>query len=428
MERRHFLKSMGYIGGLAGGLVFTTPPLSAFSSASSFKDACAAMPVDEGFWRLVRDQFLLPKDYAYLNTGGLGACPLMVIDTVKKKMDKEDTYPSAGHDEKDWCRIKEKCAALLGPDIKKEELAFTSTATEGINIILNGLPLKKGDEIITSTHEHVALHIPLLHKMKSEGIVVKTFKPDLENAKGNVKRIEKLITKRTRLIFTSHITCTTGQIMPVKEIGELAKSMGLWYALDGVQALAHFPMNIKEMGVDFYAVSGHKWLLGPRRTGILYVRENLLDTLKPTVVGAYSNVTCDMEKGEMDLQPTAQRYEYGTQNDALFYGLEAAADFITSIGTGTIWKHNKPLSEMFYNGLKDIPELEILSPAEEEYRSAMVTFRFKNKENKKIALSLTEKGLRVRTVQEANLDGIRVSFHIYNNEKEMKRLLGEISA
>lgn len=384
------------------------------------------MPGEKNFWKLLRQQFLIPGNYHYLNTGGLGASPFMVINTVKKMMDLEDTFPNAGRKKDDWWEIKKKCAAFLGPGIKKEEIALTGTATEGINIIINGLPLKKGDEIITSTHEHVALNVPLLNKMKTSGIVIKTFEPDFEKGTGNVKRIEQLISKRTRLIFTSHITCTTGQIMPVKEIGRLAKARGVWYALDGVQAIGHMPVKVAETGADFYAVSCHKWLLGPRRTGILYVREKWLDTLKPSIVGAYSNEMNDIEKRLLELHPTAQRYEYGTQNEALFYGLEMALDFITTIGIDTIWTHNKHLSEMFYRGLKEIPGVEILSPVEEKHRASMVTFKIKNRESRKISNSLDTRGWRVRFVPEANLEAIRVSFHVYNNEQEVRGLLEEI--
>lgn len=422
MKRRHFFKSMG---GIAGG-AFLSSGSPVFAKVSAFKEAGAGMAKDEKFWKLLREQFLIPGDYAYLNTGGLGSCPYMVTNTVREKMAEEDACPCAGHDEQEWWKIKEKCAVLLGPPVKKEELALTGTATEGINIIINGLPLKKGDEIITSTHEHVALNVPLLNKQKTDGIVIRTFVPNLKEGLANVKAIEKLINKRTRLVFTSHITCTTGQVMPVNEIGELAKSRGIWYALDGVQAVGHLPVNLQGMGVDFYAISGHKWLLGPRRTGILYVRENLIDTLKPTIVGAYSSLNYDMEKRRLELHPTAQRYEYGTQNEALFCGLEAAVDFITAIGTGAIRDHNKRLSEMFYNDLKKIVGITILSPQEESCRSSMITFRITGKDNRKICRLLDKKGLRVRSVTEANLDAVRVSFHIYNNEDESERLLTEI--
>ena len=401
-----------------------------FSSLSSFKRACRNTPIYEKFWRLVRKQFLLPENYAYLNTGGLGTSPALVRDAVKKRMDQEDAHPSAGYLEKDWWKIKEKCAPLLGADVKKEELAFTSTATEGINIIINGLPLNKGDEIITSTHEHPALNVPLLYRMKTSGIVIKTFKPDLVNTLGNVQRIERLITRRTRLIFISHITCITGQIMPVEEIGQLARAKGVWFALDGVQAVGHFPVHIGEIGADFYAASGHKWLLGPRRTGIFYIKKDLLDAniVRPCVVGAYSNGRYDMPKRLLKLHPTGQRFEYATQNEALFYGLEAAVDFITGIGIETIRDHNKHLAEMFYKGLSEISQVELLSPLQEKTRSSMIAFRIKNKNNREITLQLERKGFRLRQLVELNPQAIRASFHIYNNEQEVQRLLQEIKS
>jgi selenocysteine lyase/cysteine desulfurase len=356
----------------------------------------------------------------------LGASPFVVTETVKTKMDREETYPSAGHNADDWREIRAKCASLLGPGCRKEEIALTSTATEGINIVVNGLPLQRGDEVITSTHEHVALNVPLLNKMKTKGIAIRTFKPDLAAGGANLDRIESLITQQTRLIFISHNTCTTGQLFPVREIGAMAKSRGIWFALDGAQSLAHLPIDIKDIGADFYAASGHKWLLGPKRTGVLYLREDLLEILKPSIVGAYSDEMNDMEKRLLKFHPTAQRYEFGTQNDALIYGLGKAVDFVSAIGLEAIWKHNRRLTELFYSGLQGIPEAEILSPAEEEYRSSMITFRLKGRDNSKISSSLTGKRLRVRTVGEANIDGIRVSFHIYNNEREVQKLLEEI--
>ncbi|MCK4761851.1 MAG: aminotransferase class V-fold PLP-dependent enzyme [Candidatus Aminicenantes bacterium] len=418
MKRREFFKS---IGGIGSGFLLA-PGLAALPSLPAFKETCAGKSRDEAFWKFLREQFLLPKDYTYLNTGGLGSSPLPVRNRVKQEMDAEDAHPGPSHDEKNWWKIKEKCAALLGTGVKKEELALTGTATEGINIILNGLPLKKGDEIITSTHEHVALNVPLLNKIKSACLVIKTFVPDLRNSCGCIERIEKLVTKKTRLIFTSHITCTTGQVFPVKEIGQLAKSKGLWYALDGVQAVGQIPVNLKETGVDFYAVSGHKWLLAPRRTGILYVRQSLLDTLKPTVLGTYSSENYDLRKHRIELHPTAQRYEYGTQNEALFYGLGDAVDFITTIGIGAVRDHNKQIAENFVKALKNIPGAELLSPAQEKHRSALISFRIRGRESSKICTLLGRKGIRVRHVQEAGLDGIRVSFHVYNSKKESDRL------
>ncbi len=421
MKRRSFMKS---IGALTGGLslsLASTP----FLSSESFQAACENMPPDQKFWNLVRQQFLLPADYFYFNTGGLGSSPLVVIDTVKKKMDEDDTHPTPSRAENDWWRFREQCAKLLGPGVKKEEIALTGTTTEGINIILNGLPLKKGDEIITTTHEHPSLIGPLVNKVKTIGIVVKTFEPDLVEGEKNVERIERLITKKTRLIFISHVTCTTGQVMPVEAIGRLAKSRKILFALDGAQAVAHKPFNLPDTEVDFYTASGHKWLLGPKRTGILYVREELVDFLHPHTIGTFSTGEIDLGSNRVEFAKGASRYEYGTQNQALFYGLKAAVDFMTSIGLETAWNHNRELSESFYREMQKIPGVEIISPSREADRSTIITFRKKGVPGLNLISYLMGKNIRPRHVNESNLDAIRISFHIYNSMQEMERLLKE---
>jgi selenocysteine lyase/cysteine desulfurase len=242
-----------------------------------------------------------------------------------------------------------------------------------------------------------------------------------------VDRIEKLITSRTKLIFISHITCTTGQIFPLQEIGELAKAKGIWFAVDGAQAVGTMPMDIKNAHVNFYAFSGHKWTLGPKRTGVLYVQNDLLDVLRPVTVGAYSDDGFNILKNELKLHPTAQRYEYATQNDALFYGYEKGAEFVKTIGLEKVRKHNRALAEKFYAGLQEIPRAEILSPEEEKYRSSIISFKIKDKSFQDVGSYLTEKKrIRVRGVSEANVNGTRVSFHVYNSGQDVEKILTEL--
>jgi selenocysteine lyase/cysteine desulfurase len=424
MRRREFLRG---VGGAAGGAL-----LAATRAWSSTLDRIRTARVtldaeDERFWQLVRAEFHLSPATAYLNTGGLGASPFAVTNVVKARMDREEEAPAPGHSEEDWNRIRTKCAALLGPGCSADEIALVSTATEGINVILNGLGLTRGDEVVTSTHEHVALCIPLLQKMKTAGIEVRIFEPDLKRAQGNVDRIAALVTKRTRLVFISHVTCTTGQVFPVSDIARLAMSKGLLFALDGAQSLAQFPIDIKATGADFYTASGHKWLLGPKRTGILYVRKDRLDALTPTIVGAYSDRANSLLDRRLELRPNAQRFEYGTQNAALVYGLEAAADFVSTIGLEAIWKHNQALAEACIAGFRTIPGVELLSPAEAAFRSAMLTFHFAGRDNRQVAAALMQRHLRARSVTEGGLDAVRVSFHVYNHAGEVERLLQELN-
>jgi selenocysteine lyase/cysteine desulfurase len=434
MRRRTFLSGLGAAAGglLVGGRAAGAADLDTIRQVRE-----TFGPEDERFWRMIRAQFQLPADFAYLNTGGLGASPLPVSNRVKAMMDREEENPSPGHSEEDWARIRTKCATLLGPACDASEIALVSTATEGINVILNGLPLRRDDEVITSTHEHVALAIPLLHRMKTIGIEVKTFEPDLQSAAGNVDRIRALLTDRTRLIFVSHVTCTTGQVLPVGEIGRLAASRDIWFALDGAQSLGQFPIDIRHTGADFYTASAHKWLLGPKRTGLLYVRKDRLALLTPTIVGAYSDKSNSLAARQLELQPTAQRFEYGTQNDALIYGLESALDFVDAIGLPAIQRHNQALAEAARAGIASIPGVDLVNPggtsprlnlvpAESAARSAMLTFRLAGRDNREVASALVRRRLRVRSVTEAGLDGVRASFHVCNSLDEVDRLVNAV--
>jgi len=417
MERKEFLKR---VTALLGGLAFAGD--SSWAGLRSRLQEAAASN-EEQYWKLVRDQFVLDPEWTYLNFGGLGSCPLPVIQSLNEWTRSEERAPSAGHDARLWDAVKERIARILGKTCRKEDLALISTATEGINMIVNGLPLKSGDEVITSTHEHVALNSALLNRMQRDGIVIRLFEPVREKALDNVERIAGLINSRTRLIFISHVTCTTGQRFPEREISKLARGKGIWFALDGAQAPVCVPFDIVDCGVDFYACSTHKWIMGPKRTGFLYVRQGLLDTVRPLTVGAGSSARYDIRKNEFVLSPAVERFEYGTQNDALFFALGTAIDFVQTIGPGRIWQHNHALAERFYQGLQEIPGIEIVSPREEAYRSAMISFRMKNYEFTKINEQLARERIRVRSVTEGGVNCIRVSFHICNHDGEVTRIL-----
>jgi cysteine desulfurase / selenocysteine lyase len=424
MKRRHFINSFS---ALIGGAILSKPGMST-ASPLPLKEQIQSINDEAKFWQIIKKQFNFPKGYTYLNTGGIGAVPTLVLNEVNNYMNEDQIHPKPGHDHEEWDAVKEKCTFLLGPNCKKEELALISTATEGINIVINGLPLKKKDEIITSYHEHAALHIPLLNRMQRAGIVIRTFRPEFKNGLANVEKIQNLVTKKTKLIFLSHITCTTGQIFPLKEIGELAHQKSIYFAVDGAQAAGGRPFDVKDSNVDFYTFSGHKWTVGPKRTGVLYVREDLLETVRPITMGAYSDGGFDILKNELKLNPTAERYEYATQNPALFAGLKRSVDFVGTIGLQKIQDHNEKLAEMFYAGLKDIPGVQILSPLEKKYRSSIISFKIKDKDFRKVAGFLTEeKQIRVRVVPEAQVNGIRVSFHVYNNEEDVEKVLNEIT-
>jgi cysteine desulfurase / selenocysteine lyase len=418
MKRKEF---MAWNAALLGSLVL--PFNGRAMEGMEAVRAAAAAGDEEALWETVRDQFLLDPSWTYVNFGGLGACPLPVLNSLVEWNQVEERAPNADHDKAEWNRVKEKLARLLSKDCRKEDLALVSCATEGVNVIVNGLPLKKGDEIITSTHEHVTVNTALLNRMQKDGIVIRMFEPDLRRALGNVDRVAALVNGRTKLILISHVTCTTGQRFPEKDIARLAHEKGVWFALDGAQAPVNVPFDIVDCGVDFYACSTHKWLMGPKRTGFLYIRQGLLDVLRPQMVGMTTCERYDIWNQEMVFQPTAQRFEFGTQNDALFYGLGKACDFVQAIGPARIRSRGRSMAERFIEGLKSIPGVENLVPAEEAYRSCIVTFRMKTHDFEAIYAQLLKDKIMARRIQEGRLNAIRVSFFLNNRMEDVTTIL-----
>jgi selenocysteine lyase/cysteine desulfurase len=422
MNRNDFLR---FSASAAFGAAFINAPrhFSGRRTGTGAPDAAWPPPdaTEEEFWEFVREEFPLSHERAYLNTGGLGASPYVVIDTVKGKMDELEKTCETGHSEALWEEIKRDAGALLGCD--PAEIAFTRNTTEGINIVANGLPLARGDEIILTTQEHVGNAFTWLALAKREGVVLRLFEPSTVSDAENIDRLTRCITKKTRLISIPHAVTTTGMLMPVAQIARIAAEKKIWFFVDGAQTAGMIPFNLHEIGCDAYATSGHKWLLGPKETGLLYVRREMLDTIRPTFVGAYSGGDFDFLKGTIGFNPAAQRYEYGTVSAPLRAGLGAAIAFIRRIGLERVWKRDRMLADSLVAGLGGLPEIILLSPARPEARSAMITIMHRTISHEKLQAHLDTYNLRTRSVTEGGLKALRISFHLYNTPGEVARIL-----
>jgi selenocysteine lyase/cysteine desulfurase len=277
--------------------------------------------------------------------------------------------------------------------------------------------------MITTTHEHVGNTAPWLALLQREGIVIKLFEPSAASAQDNVERVAKLITPRTRLISVPHVTTTVGLILPIKALSELAKSKNIWLFVDGAQTAGMFPFNLHELGCDAYATSGHKWLLGPKETGLLYVRKDMLDVIQPKFTGAYSADEFLLAKGTLKFHPTAQRYEFGTVSAPLRFGLGTAIKFMQRIGMQNVWKRDQALSTRLFKGLQEIPYVKVLSPAHDADRSALITIQHEKLPHLGVQSHLDKFNLRTRGVSEGGVNGLRISTHIYNSFEEVDRVL-----
>jgi len=420
MKRKEFLMS---IAGTMAGATMLPGYRHAGAMASKPGVLPSIDPADEQFWKLLRAQFPLTRERAYLNTGGLGASPYVVIDAVKGKMDELERISETGHDEQFLRRIKESAGRLIGCDA--EEIAFVRNTTEGINIVAHGLPFKAGDEIITTTHEHVGNALTWIALQNRAGTVMKFFEPSVRSQQENLDRIEKLITRRTRLLSIPHVVTTTGLIMPIKEIARLAKEKNAWFFVDGAQTAGMFPFDLHDLGCDAWATSGHKWLMGPKETGLLYVRKDMLNTIEAKFIGAHSDGSTgfDFQKGTFSLNPAATRYEYGTVSIPVRAGLGAAIDFVQGIGMENIWKRDKALSTRLFAGLQAIPGVKVLSPESDSMRSAMITLMHEQLPYLELQKHLDTYNLRTRGVSEGGLAALRISTHIYTMPEEVDRVL-----
>ena len=292
-----------------------------------------------------------------------------------------------------------------------------------MNIIARTLRLKAGDEVIISTHEHVGGAAPWMALQKDLGVVVKLIDLDLEGEK-NLQIIKNAVSSKTKAIAFSHITCTNGMKLPVKEIAAFCKSKGIYSCVDGAQALGMFPIDLKDLEVDFYTSSGHKWLYGPKGTGVLYMNQKWVTKLNPVFAGAYSDRTFDLNNLSMEYRDSVQREEYGTRNTAINLGLGSAIEFVSTIGMENIAKRGRELANYFRNGLSTLKQIEILTPEKEVFSASIITFRFKGKDNLKINQQINSiYKIRLRGIYENNLNSIRVSFAVFNNFKEIDDLL-----
>jgi selenocysteine lyase/cysteine desulfurase len=422
-RRKFFIASAGAIGAvhmLSPLAMLASPSLPPARTPIQPPEAPIA-PEDTTFWNVVRSQFPLQTERVYLNTGGLGASPYAVIDAVKAKMDELEKVCETGHSETLLNEIKADMSSLLGCDA--DELAFTRNTTEGINIIANGLPLAKGDEVILTTHEHVGNAMTWVGLQQHEGVVIRLFEPSTESAQTNIDRILKLITPRTRVISIPHIVTTTGLIMPVKEIAAIARAKNIFFLIDGAQSAGQLKFSLHDIGCDAYATSGHKWLMGPKETGLLYVRKSKQDAVRARHIGAYSGGEFDLAKGILTPFPSAQRYEYGTVSIPLRVGLGAAFKFIRTIGMDNIMNHDLALGTALHDGLRAIKGVTMLSPFDPSMRSAMITISHAACTNNELQQHLDKFDLRTRIVTEGGLSALRLSLHCYNSFDDVHRII-----
>ena len=269
-----------------------------------------------------------------------------------------------------------RVASLLNADV--DEIALTDNTGEGLNIISFGINWHEGDEVITTQHEHISLLAPLYQLRDRYGIVIRVADIGPTAELPVLKAIADLVTPRTRLISISHVTWTTGAVLNISEVAYMGREWGIPVLIDGAQSAGAIPIDVKALGVDFYAIPMQKWLCGPDGTGALYVRKEMLHLLSPTYVGYWS---IKHEEGfEWELLDSAQRFEVGGRQTAAIAGQAAVLNWLEkTVGHKWLFERIISLSGYAYKALREVPGLTILTPRPGE--SGLVTFTLEGQDD-----------------------------------------------
>jgi selenocysteine lyase/cysteine desulfurase len=377
------------------------------------------------YWSELRRQWLLAPDRANLNCGSVGCTPLPIlratIDHILSAEEfREPAYPWFGYEENDRLHeLRDTLAAFL--HVNRDELALVRNATEANNIVVNGLDLKPGDEVLLTDQEHPGGRCPWEMKAARYGVKLNTValpKPPA-TAEEIVERFQNALTPRTRVVFFSHITTVTGVILPAKEICAMARSRGVLTQVDGAHVIGQIPLNIQDIGCDFYGTSPHKWLMAPKGTGVLYIRDERLKDLWVNIATANWN-NYDMK---------AYRFSwFGTSNLSVMVGLKAALDFHQQLGPDVVYARIHELASQVRERVARHPELLITNASADRFYGGLVTFEAdpaKRKGDLKPVLDqCTAQKIRVA----GGPDHIRIATHIFTQPAELDSFYAALDA
>src|SRR5947209_5843301 len=311
----------------------------------------------------IRQEMVATTSRIYLNAGTFGPLPACVPTTMQERMQQEWQNGRLGASGFEsmlaiYDAARKGAAHVLNADV--DEIALTDNTGEGLNIISFGIDWQEGDEVITTNHEHISLLAPLYQLRDRYGIVIRFADIGPSAELPVLKAVADLVTPHTRLISISHVVWTTGAVLNISEVAYMGREWGIPVLIDGAQSAGAIPIDVKALGVDFYAIPMQKWLCGPDGTGALYVRKEMLHLVSPTYVGYWS---IKHEEGlEWELLENAQRFEVGGRQTAAIAGQAAVLNWLEqTVGYKWLFERIVSLSEYAYKALKEVPGVALLT-------------------------------------------------------------------
>ena len=380
----------------------------------------------------------------YLDSGATSQKPISVLDAEREFYTKHNAAVHRGaHQLAEEATelfegAREKVADFLGA--KSEEIIFTKSATESINLVAYSLGnalsgskfhIKPGDRIVVSEMEHHANLIPWQELAKRTGAELVWFSVD-PNGRLDLSNISDLINEKTKVVALTHQSNVLGTINPINEIAKQVRKVGAFFVLDACQSVPHFAVQVSELDVDFMAFSGHK-MLAPTGVGVLWGRQELLDEMPPFLTGGSMIETVSMESATY--LPAPKRFEAGVPNMAQVIGLGAAVDYLNKLGMENIHNHEIELTKIAIDGLSQIKGLQIIGPTNLEMRGGVVSFAIEGVHPHDLGQALDQYGIAVRTGHHCAWPLIkkfkvvattRASLYLYNNTADIEALVSGV--
>jgi isopenicillin-N epimerase len=376
-----------------------------------------------------RSQWSLPQSVTYLNHGSFGPSPVVVQQTRQQWSERLESQPMEFFLRRMEDHLEE-ASGRLGKFVGAEaaDLVFVENATHGMNIVAANLDLKPEDEVLCTDHEYGAVLRIWRRTCKNAGAraIVRQLPVQIESDEELVETFLQGVTDKTRLIVVSHVTSQTAIILPVEKICSRAREKGVPVCIDGPHALAMLPVNLKQLGCDYYTASCHKWLSAPFGTGFLYVARHRHQNLKPAVISWGRSVSG---------RPLNWKDEFtwiGTHDPSGFLSVPAAIDFLKSCGLDTFRDRTHALARYARQRLTELTGLEPLVPDSRTWYGSMITVPLPSSGNKPpksgerdpLQDALWEQHqIEVPILHRRGRRFVRVSCHLYNSPEDIDRLV-----
>lgn len=377
----------------------------------------------------IKRDFVVTKKTIYMNNGAIAPTPLSTIKAVTDFMLKcAETGPDAPQSS-DYIaslldELRTRVAHLI--NCEQDEVVLVQSTTDGLNIVANGIGWKSGDSIVVrgGRHEHYANYLPWVSLSQRKGVQLRELAVD-GNGFFDLGEIERLM-KGARLVTMSHALYNTGAIMPLEEVGKIAKANNTLFCVDAAQSAGTIPIDVKKIQCDFMAFPGFKWLCGPMGIGAFYCSKKSTDSLSPPAIGIESARLS--EHNVITYFNTPTRFQAGFRNFPGAAGLEASLRYILRIGLEIIRKKNMKVAGTLRDEVGKISGVRMYGPDDESKRTSIVTFMLPA-DSSTIVKKLEQNNI-IFAARDVGNDkkAIRAAPHFFNSEEEVNTAVSYIKS